>query len=56
MSTRFRSLALVIALVMMVAACVPAFATNGRDYVKSIPVYDNWDEAKIGRASCRERV
>ena len=56
MSTRFRSLALVIALVMMVAACVPAFATNGRDYVKSIPVYDNWDEAIAAAEALNEEL
>ena len=40
MSARSRFLALVMALVMMAAACTTAFATNGRDYVKSVPAFD----------------
>ena len=55
MSTRSRILALVMVL-MMVATCTTAFATNGREYVKSVPAYDTWDEAIAAAQALNEEL
>ena len=56
MSNRFKILALITAVVMMLGTVSSALAINGREYVKSIPAYDTWDEAIAAAEALNEEL